>query len=110
MLNKKTSRRALLKSSAQIAGLAATVPVVGWTLGEQLEATPETAQKQFIEAVLKKHASKSQTATLEEIREFAERFTEVNGVVNYKGMFSTISGEYRLARLFVRSVRHGVKA
>lgn len=109
MLNKKTSRRALLKSSAQVAGLAAATPTLGWALGQPDETSPETAQKRFIEAVLKKHASKSRTATVEEIREFAERFTEVNGVVDYKGMFSTISGEYRLTRLFVRSVRHGVK-
>ncbi len=110
MLNRKTSRREMLKTSAQVAGLAAATPAISWALSQQGEAAnPATAQRQFIESVLKKHAARSKTTTSEEIAEFAVRFTEVNGVVDYKKMFGTLSGEYRLTRLFVRSVRHGVK-
>ncbi len=112
MLNKKTSRREVLKAGGKIAGVAAAVPAATWALGKSDSSsggTPETAQIRFIESVLAKHAAKSKTVTRKEITEFATRFTEVNGVVDYQKQFSTLSGEYRLARLFVRSVRHGVQ-
>lgn len=113
MLNKKTSRRSLLKASGQVAGLTIAAPGIGWALSRGTDkaerpSDEEAAQCRFIEAVLKKHTANSSTTSVEEIREFAERFTQTNGVIDYQREFATISGEYRLTRLFVRSVRQGV--
>lgn len=113
MLNKQISRRTVLKASSTLAGAAALAAAGAWKLSDGTPGTPgarKVAQISFIESVLKKHSAGSKTVTEAEIQAFAARYTEVNGVVDYKRLFTGIGGEYRLTRIFVRSVRSTTQA
>lgn len=98
-----TSRRALLKASA---GLGAIVAVPMALTGAEIDTNDPAsrAQKAFIEAVLHKHTGRSQAVRRQQVQLFARRFTEEYGVVDYKQMYGGIIGEYRLTRLFARSI------
>lgn len=113
MLNKKISRRMVLKASSTLAGAAALAAAGAWRLNDGTQSTLDArkfAQISFIESVLKKHSASSKTVTEAEIQVFAARYTQVNGVVDYKRLFTGIGGEYRLTRIFVRSVRGTTQA
>lgn len=120
MLNKKISRRSLIKTSTTgLMGLAAAGSALSMGLDksdlfESVDKNATSTQKQdqirFIQATLIKRAANSKTVTPEEIEAFAVRFTEVHGVLDYRSLFSNLDGEYRLSKIFVRSLRTRAQA
>lgn len=101
-----TSRRNFLKGSAGAAGIL-VVPMVAAKehAPSSTDSLEERAQKAYLEAVLHKHTGRSRKLNARQVRTFAQRFTEMYGVVDYKTMYSGIAGEYQLTRLFVRSTK-----
>ncbi len=100
-MNKKSiSRRGFIKGSAGIAGLIAAPAVLKIT-GESREGND--AQISYIESVLLKQIKSSKKLQKKHVQDFARRFTEEYGQVDYKKLYSGLAGEYRLTRLFVRS-------
>ncbi len=106
MTTSVTSRRNFLKGSAGAAGIL-VVPMVAAKGHEPglTNSVEERAQKAYLEAVLHKHTGRSRKLNARQVRVFAQRFTEEYGVVDYKALYSSIAGEYRLTRLFVRSTK-----
>jgi len=111
MLKSNTSRRDMLKVSAALAGAASVMPsslTAGTNASNSANLAPSVAveaQNRFIQQLLIKHAAGSKTTRPEDIEAFAKRFTEINGVIDYQAEFSTIDGEYRITRAFVKSLR-----
>jgi len=103
MFNTNTSRRALLKASAGLGAIVA-VPMTMSGADVSTDDPASRAQKAFIEAVLQKHTGRSRAVRPQQVTLFARRFTEEYGVVDYKRMYGGIVGEYRLTRLFARSI------
>jgi hypothetical protein len=104
MLNKMATRRDVLKASAVIAG-AALVPTALLSSRSMPTADPQArGQIAFIKAVLQKHTRGSQLINRKHVNDFATAFTEKYGVVDYKGHYSGLHGEYKLTRLFARSI------
>ena len=110
MLNKMATRRDVLKTSAIIAG-ATLVPtaLVNWSSANSISSLnlvdPQVrGQVVFIKAVLQKHSRGSVVVNRKHVNEFATRFTEQYGVVDYKRFYSGPHGEYKLTRLFARSI------
>lgn len=107
-----TSRRSLLKNSAKVAGIAAIAPAVsfaGTKLGGDLSPTSSQAelrdpQEQYIIDVLQKYAAKSKRIKTEHIEGFAKGFVELNAGTDVSRQFDGLTGEYRLVKLFIRSV------
>lgn len=105
------SRRRFLYGSAGAAGLLVMPHAAGsWAPANASDSPEEYAQKAYIEAVLVKHTGCSRRLNKRQVRTFADRFTQVYGVVDYRGMYGGIAGEYRLTRLFVRSAKLAVSA
>ena len=120
MINPKikcnTARRALLKNTATVAGLATISPAISFassqpsnkTLVEktkaELASDYQQEQHQHIVSVLNKYAAKSKRVTAEHIDRFATGFTKMNGDLNYKETFKNLDGEYRLVKLFIKSL------
>ncbi len=101
--NTQTSRRALLKATAGLGAIVA-VPMTLHGADVDTDDPASRAQKAFIEAVLHKHTGRSRAVQRQQVTLFARRFTEEYGVVDYRQMYSGIVGEYRLTRLFARSL------
>lgn len=103
MFKTNTSRRALLKASAGL-GAMVVVPMTMRGAAVDTDDPASRAQKAFFEAVLHKHTGRSLAVQRQQVRLFARRFTEEYGVVDYKQMYGGLVGEYRLTRLFARSI------
>lgn len=103
MLETNISRRSFMTASASIAGLAALS--AGVPLGASVFSAEAGAdQKRFMIDVLDKYTGHTRHIKPEFIQMFADRFTEIYGVVDYKQMFSGPLGESRLVTLFLKSV------
>lgn len=103
MQDKTISRRSFMTASASITGLAALG--AGLPLGAKLLSSDETkAQKRFMTKVLDRSTAQSKRSSPEYIDLFVDRFAEVYGVVDYKEVFSGPFGEFRLTKLFLKSV------
>ena len=99
----KTTRRAFLQATASL-GAIVSVPMA-FSDPEPVLSNPEQrAQAAYIEAVVHKNLGRAREVPSQKIRLFALRFTEHYGVVDYKKMYGGIVGEYRLSRLFARSL------
>lgn len=106
------SRRKLLKTTATVAGIVAIAPAVSFASnGSKLDSKSlksseqvRSDQHRYITSVLEKYASKSKRIKPEYIEGFAEGFIKLNGDINYKQAFKGLTGEYRLVKLFIRSV------
>ena len=111
-----TARRALLKNTASVAGLATIAPAISFASGDS--AAPGVAQMSpaqvnadqhhYIVSVLNKYAAKSKRVTPEHIDRFATGFIEMNGNLNYKEAFNRLDGEYKLVKLFMKSFNASV--
>ncbi|GEM_PF-1368752 len=107
-----TSRRKLLKGTATVAGIAAIAPAISFANGASSEDmnVVKSAEEirseyhRYITSVLKKYAAKSKRIKPEYIDGFAKGFIELNGDINYEQTFKGLTGEYRLVKLFIRSV------
>lgn len=104
MLNKMTTRRDMLKVSAGITG-AAVIPatILSW---DALDAADPriAAQAAHFRKVLHKHTQGSQAIHRKHVNAFIKRFCERYGLVDYQANYTGLHGEYRLTRLFARSV------
>jgi hypothetical protein len=106
------SRRKLLKTTAMVAGVATISPAITLASGKTGETTlidKSSAQvisdhHQHIMSVLNKYAAKSARVTAEHIDRFATGFIEMNGDIDYKETFKNLDGEYRLVKLFIKSL------
>jgi hypothetical protein len=107
MLNRKTSRRDFLKSTAILPGGAAIVSTSSWAICASSE-DQKAAQIQHIELILAKYCIRAKTVGTKDYIAFAERFTEINGLVNYRSEFANIDGEAKLVKQFIQSKRPGV--
>jgi len=111
-----TSRRSLLKNSAIVAGVATITPAVsfaGTKAGEDILIDKSAArvkldQHQYIVSVLNKYAAKSKRVTAVHIDRFAKGFIEMNGDIDYKQTFNKLDGEYKLVKLFMKSLNASV--
>jgi len=107
-----TQRRALLKNTATVAGLATITPAISFAGGatsksvliDKSKAEIESDQHRYIVSVLNKYAAKSTRVTAQHIDRFATGFIEMNGDINYKQTFSRLDGEYKLVKLFMKSL------
>ena len=107
-----TSRRSLLKNSAMVAGVATITPAISLTgskggdeiLIDKSSTQVKSDQQQYIASVLNKYAAKSKRVTAEHIDRFATGFIKMNGDLNYKETFKNLDGEYRLVKLFMKSL------
>lgn len=99
----KTSRRAFLQATAGL-GAVVSVPLALTEPLPDFDDPAARAQVAYIEAVVHKHLGRSRQVQTRSIRVFAHRFTQHYGVVDYKTMYGGIVGEYRLSRLFARSL------
>jgi len=112
-----TSRRSLLKNSAMVAGVATITPAISFAksdagkaahagAGQSLKAGTNVRadQHQHIVSVLNKYAAKSKRVSAEHIDRFATGFIEMNGDINYKETFKRLDGEYKLVKLFIKSL------
>lgn len=111
MLNKKTTRRELIRATAAVAGAASAAPAL--SLGMEVGADENLPlaeawkldQKRYIAHKLRRITHRSGTVTQADIDDFAVQFTEANGLLDYRKCFSRIDGDYQLARLFIQSTR-----
>ncbi|MBW8184625.1 hypothetical protein [Shewanella nanhaiensis] len=112
MLNKKVGRRSVIKSSLSITAMAAVTPNIAIGMATQSEVLkPEReASVEFIVQVLTKHTKRSKKVEQENIIEFAQEFVALNGDLNYKKEFAKANGEYRLVKLFIRSLHASLLA
>lgn len=101
----QTSRRAFLKGST------GTVGALAMPFALAMPATVSVpdddrirAQKAFIKAVLHKHVQGSDRIRRQHVEAFAQRFGEIHGLIDYHQHCGGLVGEYRLTRLFVRSL------
>lgn len=99
----KTSRRAFLQATAGL-GAVVSVHLLMADCVPEFHDPASRAQVAYIEAVVHKHLGRSSQVHGASIRLFARRFTQQYGVVDYKAMYGGIVGEYRLSRLFARSL------
>ena len=105
-------RRRFLRNSAAVAGAAVVAPTVA--MGKQNKVkrqTPENlsahdAQQQFIKDVLNKYAAKSKRVDQAHIEAFSRGFVEQNGEQDYQQIFKGVHGEYKLVKLFMKSMNH----
>lgn len=103
-------RRRFLRNSAAIAGAAAVVPSIAIAKKNKVSVQLEEpragydAQQQFIKDVLSKYAAKSKRVDQAHIDAFARGFVEQNGDQNYQELFKGLHGEYKLVKLFMKSM------
>ncbi len=103
-------RRRFLRNSAAIAGAAAVVPSIAIAKKNKVSVQLEEpsagydAQQQFIKDVLSKYAAKSKRVDKAHINAFARGFVEQNGDQNYQEIFKGLHGEYKLVKLFMKSM------
>lgn len=103
MQDKTISRRSFMTASASITGLAALG--AGLPLGAKLLSDNDAkAQRRFMTEILDRSTAQAKRSKPEYIDLFVSRFEEVYGVVDYKEMFSGPFGEYRLSKLYIKSV------
>lgn len=113
-----TSRRRLLKNSAIVAGVATITPAISFATGDTSKAEQmgeaqglksgakvSADQHQHIVSVLNKYTAKSKRVTAEHIDRFATGFIEMNGDIDYKETFKRLDGEYKLVKLFMKSMK-----
>ena len=107
------SRRTMLKKTVAVAGVAAVAPAVSFASSSnkkddaELDNSPQGVQarrEKFVSKILRKYASKSKRIKPEYIDGFAKGFVELNGDIDYEQSFHGLKGEYRLVKLFIRSV------
>jgi len=106
------SRRKLLKTTATVAGLAAISPAISLAKGKAAEVgavstaqvSSRSDQHRYIASVLNKYAAKSKRVKPEHIDRFAKGFIEMNGDIDYKQTFNKLDGEYKLVKLFMKSM------
>lgn len=104
------NRRRFLRNSAAIAGAAAVVPSIAMAKKNKASTQLEKpslgyeAQQQFIKDVLSKYAAKSKRVDQTHIDAFARGFVEQNGDQNYQQIFKGVHGEYKLVKLFMKSM------
>lgn len=106
------TRRKLLKKTASVAGVAAVAPAITFagTNAKSEAEIPKSAEdiqvahERFVAKVLNKYASKSKRIKPEYIDGFAKGFVKLNGDIDYRETFKGLGGEYRLVKLFIRSV------
>lgn len=103
MLEKTISRRSFITASASIAGLGALSSGLGMGLG-LLDSSKIDEQQKFMSQVLTRYTGHSDKIKPEYIELFTARFTEVYGAVDYQVLFGGPIGEFRLIKLFLRSV------
>lgn len=103
MLNITISRRHFMSASASVAGLAALGTGIGVGMSMRNNASAD-GQKRYMTAILDRYTVQSARVKLEYIDLFVSRFAEVYGVVDYQDMFAGPVGEYRLIKLFLKSV------
>jgi hypothetical protein len=107
-----TSRRKLLKTTATVAGLVTISPAISFANGKPGEDTQvgnkvahtQSDQHQHIVSVLNKYAARSKRVTPRHIDRFATGFIEMNGDINYRETFKNLDGEYKLVKLFMKSL------
>ena len=103
-------RRRFLRNSAVAAGAAVVIPTVAMgkqnktPLQAQENLSAYDAQQQFIKDVLSKYAAKSKRVDQAHIDAFARGFVEQNGDQNYQQIFKGVHGEYKLVKLFMKSM------
>lgn len=103
-------RRRFLRNSAVVAGAAVVIPSVAMSKQSKTQTeVQETlgtydAQQQFIKDVLGKYATKSKRVDQAHIDAFARGFVEQNGDQNYQQIFQGVHGEYKLVKLFMKSM------
>lgn len=107
------SRRQLIKNTSLMAGLAVVTPAVSFATSNNDEEDSGPApsaeelrgqHERFVAKVINKYASKSRRIRPEFIDGFAKGFVELNGSIDYENTFKGLTGEYRLVKLFIRSV------
>ena len=116
-----TSRRSLIKNSAMIAGVATITPAISFAKGDANKAgqlgagqnlkagsVVKADQHRYIVSVLNKYAAKSKRVTAGHIDRFAKGFIEMNGDIDYKQTFNKLDGEYKLVKLFMKSLNASV--
>ena len=116
-----TSRRRLLKNSAIVAGVATITPAISLAKGDANVAGQmseaqgvksgskvNSDQHQHIVSVLNKYTAKSKRVTAEHIDRFATGFIQMNGDIDYKETFKRLDGEYKLVKLFMKSMKASV--
>jgi len=103
-------RRRFLRKSAVIAGATAVIPSIAMTKQNKTPKLPEKTrsnydvQHQHIVDALNKYAAKSKRVNQAHIDAFAKGFIEQNGMQNYKQIFDGVHGEYKLVKLFMKSM------
>lgn len=108
----KTTRRQLLKTTATVAGIATIFPAMSLARGKENKGTLsehsisqiKSKNHQYIVSVLNKHAAGSKRVTPLHIDRFATGFIEMNEGIDYQKTFSGIDGEYRLVKVFIKSM------
>ncbi len=104
MKSVQTTRRAFLRGSTGTLG-ALVLPVPLVCAGEDADDPALREQQAFIRSVLHKQVSRSGTIRRHHVNAFARGFNKTYGLVEYRDIFGGLVGEYRLTRLFVRSLQ-----
>lgn len=99
----QTSRRAFLKVSGGTVGALAVPAAFAMPRGHG-DAAELGRQASFLRSVLHKQVNHSDTIRRKHVDKFVAQFGETYGLVDYRGLYSGLVGEYRLTRLFVRSL------
>ncbi len=99
----RSTRRAFLKGSTGALG-ALAMPVSIAAPARDAEDEQIKAQKAFLKSVLHKHVKRSNHIQRKHVDAFTQRLCEQHGLVDYRQQYSGLVGEYRLTRLFVRSL------
>lgn len=106
-------RRQFIENTSLMAGLAVVTPAVSFSARSNCVAASESTlsaeemrsqHERFVAKVLNKYASKSRRIRSEYIDGFAKGFVELNGSIDYENTFEGLTGEYRLVKIFIRSV------
>lgn len=103
MKDTQTTRRQFLKVSTGTVGVLASPVSMAWAK-QHRDASELDAQSVFIKRVLNKNVRRSNRIHRKHVAAFAEKFGETYGVVAYRELYSGLVGEYRLTRMFVRSL------
>ncbi|OUR62408.1 hypothetical protein A9Q73_10380 [Bermanella sp. 47_1433_sub80_T6] len=115
MINKKISRRSLVKSTATATavigvgmsmGMSASAKIAGTTEANEAKVALSglNVQEQYVYNVLAKNFKASTQVGPKEISSFSRSFVSAhNGQSNLLDDYSGIDGEYQLVRQFVKS-------
>lgn len=103
-------RRRFIFNSAAVAGAAVIVPTVGVAKQAQQDRqqlstlSSYDGQYRHIVDVLNKYAAKSKRVDSAHIDAFARGFIDQNGDIDCKKTFDGVHGEYKLVKLFMKSM------